>query len=350
MKKITTILAASIITLTACNDKRTSTGTVVETPVKVEEIKASSIKQFVNTTGTVMSVKEVLLKSEMTGKYRLQRNPKTGRTYAMGDKVKKGEVIIKLEDKEYENGIAIDAKKLDLDIKKQNFTKQKSLHKKGGVTLLDLRNSEVALINSKYSYENAQLSLDKMSIKAPFDGVLVDIKYYTEGTKVASGSDMISMMDYSKMHMEFNLPAKNITQINKRQDVLITNYNLPNDTLSGSVSEISPAISTETRTFKGKIVVNNPDLTLRPGMFVNADIVTQESKNTIVIPKDIITTNRGKKYVFIVDKKTAKQVKIRTALENKNFVEVKKGLNMNDRIVISGYQTLRDRSKVKVIR
>ena len=76
-----------------------------------------SIEEFINTTGTVYPVKEVSLSSEMSGLYRLQTNPITGRPYALGDKVSQGATIIKLEDQEYVNNLRIKSKEVDLEIK-----------------------------------------------------------------------------------------------------------------------------------------------------------------------------------------------------------------------------------------
>src|SRR5690606_3116097 len=95
---------------------------------------------------------------------------------------------------------------------------------------------------------------------------------------------------YSNMYMNINLPENTIAQIKPGQDVLVTNYTLPEDTLAGKVTELSPAISTETRTFTGKIEITNPDLKFRPGMFAKADIITDQKDSAIVIPKDIILT------------------------------------------------------------
>ena len=349
MKKILYILIAVIISA-SCNEETSENNSDIEIPVRVIELKPTSIKEVINTTGTVMATSEALLKSEIQGTYTLQINATTGKLYTMGDRVKKGDLIIKLEDKEYENGIAIDAKELDFKIKEQNYTKQKSLYKKGGVTLIDMRNSEVSLINSKYSKQNAILKLNKLRILATFDGIIVDLPYYTVGNKIKAGSNMVKIMSYKTMIMNFNLPAKNFTKIKKNQKVIISNYNLPDDTLYGKISEISPEISTETRTFKGKIVINNPKLKLRPGMFINSDIVTKNRKNTIVIPKEIITTQYGKKYVFIAKNKTAKRIHIKTGLESHYDIEVVKGLKLKDRLIIEGYQTLRDRSKIKILR
>jgi membrane fusion protein, multidrug efflux system len=134
------------------------------------------------------------------------------------------------------------------------------------------------------------------------------------------------------------------------QKVLITNYTIAEDTLSGVVSELSPVISTETRTFKGKLLIDNPDLLLRPGMFVKADIITASKDSTIVIPKSIILSGSRGKSVFIVERSNVRERRITTGIENQDYVEIIEGLALNDRLVVKGYETLRNGSKIKVIR
>ncbi|MBW6534348.1 MAG: efflux RND transporter periplasmic adaptor subunit [Mariniphaga sp.] len=335
----------------ACNQQTQSESSELAVPVSVEDIRLQSIEQFISTTGTVNATAEVALNSEMAGDYYLQTNPVTGRTFKLGDRVNKGQTIIKFENEEYVNNLAMDAVKLNLEISEQEYEKQKSLYEKGGVTLRELRNSEVSKTNAQYNFENARIQMTKMSVKAPFSGVIVDLPYYTNGVRVAQGSPMVTLMSYNQMFMNINLPEKNIAELKLGQEVLVTNYTLPEDTIRGKVSELSPAISTETRTFSGKIEVLNSDLKLRPGMFVKADIITARKDSTIVIPKNVILTGGRGKYVFIVGRNSAADNRrITTGLENQNFVEVTEGLSLNDRLIIKGFETLRDNSKVRIIR
>lgn len=348
--RILLILAGIIAVTVSCNNQPQSEATELAVPVSVENVKLQSIRQFVNTTGTAKSIYETTLTSEITGEYHLMKNPATGAPFKLGDKVKEGQVIVRLEDEEYVNGIALESQKLNLDIAEQEYEKQKSLYDKGGVTLRELRNSEVSKTNAQYSYESAQIRLAKMNVVAPFSGVIVDLPYYTQGTRVASGAEMVSLMGYDKMYMEINLPEKNITDVKVGQEVLITNYTIEEDTLTGTVSELSPMISNETRTFAGKLTINNPDLKLRPGMFVKADIITAQKDSTIVIPKNIILSGNRGKYVFVVGRNSsADDRRITTGLENQEYIEITEGLNRNDRLIIKGFETLRDNSKVKVI-
>lgn len=343
-------MGAVVLAAISCNNQPQGETTELAVPVSVENVRKQSISQYINTTGTAKAIYEATLNSEVSGQYQLLTNPATGKPFKLGDRVKEGQVIIRFEDPEYINGLAIESKKLNLEISENEYEKQKSLYEKGGVTLRELRNSEVSRTNAQYDYENAQIRLAKMNVVAPFSGVIVDLPYYTKGTRVNSGQPMVSLMSYDKMYVEINLPEKSISEVQLGQDVIITNYTIAEDTLIGSVNALSPMISSETRTFGGKLLINNPDLKLRPGMFVKADIITAKKDSVIVIPKNIILSGNRGKYVFVVERNSAADDRmIQTGIENKDFVEVTEGLSENDRLIIKGFETLRDNSKVKII-
>jgi len=85
-------------------------------------------------------------------------------------------------------------------------------------------------------------------------------------------------------------------------------------------------------------------------MFVKAEIVVAAKDSAIVIPKDIILSKRRGKTVYIVEKGAAQERAISTGLENPEFVEVTTGLKKDERLVVKGFEMLRHRSKVKIIR
>jgi RND family efflux transporter MFP subunit len=346
MKNLLALLLTATL-ITSCNRKQEDLGKDITIPVTVADVKPGTIEKFIDITGAVKPVKEVQLKAEITGNYVLKANPATGRPYALGDKVTSGNEIIELEDKEFENNIKLNSLKLNLEITKQVFDKQQSLYDKGGVTLSELKNAEINFINANYSYQDALLNLQKMHVKAPFTGVIIDLPYYTPGVKVDANASMAKMMDYSKLYMEVNLPEKTMGETKSGQAVRVTNYTLQNDTLTGTVSQLSPAIDAETHSYKGIILVNNPNLKLRPGMFVKGEIVVASAYKTIVVPKDIIVSKQRGNSVFIVEKGIAYERIVEFGLENPREVQIVSGLKLNDQLVVKGFETLRDRSKVK---
>jgi len=350
MKKSIFIIAVALIVITGCRNQDQNLTADVEIPVSVEEIKLKSIEEFINTTGTAFPKGEIELKSKITAYYFLEKNPNTGRLWQLGDRIKAGSLIARLEDKEYVNSIKLETNELNLELTESELKKQESLYEKGGVTLKDLKTASINYANAKTTVENARLQLEKTRIVAPIDGVIVDLPYYTQSTQIETGSTIAKIMDYQVMYMDVQLPEKYIAVIKPGQVVKLTNYTIPEDTIIGHITQLSPAINADTRTFKGNISINNPDYLLRPGMFVKADIVTSHKDSVIVIPKSIILSRQRGKTVFIFDRGVAAERIIETGLENLTEVEVTRGLTKNERVVTSGFETLSNRSKVKIIK
>jgi len=336
--------------LMSCGAQQSGSEADIAVPVTIEEVKYKPIEEFLTTTGSVKAVKDVTLKSETSGYYRLAINPRTNKPFALGDFVKEGQVIIYLDNPELEYNTKIESQKLNLEISKQEFEKQKSLYEKGGVTYRELKNAEKLYMDAQYTYESAKLQLAKLKITAPFDGVIVDLPYYTPKTKVDVNQKMVQIMDYRKLLMEASLPGKELGRVKVNQPVRVMSYNLPEDTLKGHVTQVSPALDPDTRSFKAAIDIDNPDWLLRPGMFVKAEIIVASKDSAIVIPKDIIIASREGKTIYVVDKGAARRRIISTGLENPDYVEVTEGLKIEERLVVKGFETLRDRSKVKIIR
>ncbi len=353
MKRNHPIIAAGIamaFLAVSCNQAETSISTTIEVPVGVIEAGTTSIEEFVSTTGTVYPLKEVTLVSEIAGDYNLQKNPATGKPYALGDRVGAEAPVIKLEDEEYYNNQKIKSMEVDLEISKLEYEKQQSLYEKGGATLRELKNAEITLINTEYEIESSRINLEKMSLESPFSGVIAELPYYTDGTRVTANQELVKVIETSRLYLEASLPEKYHASIERGFMVYVTSYTSKEDTLRGVITQIAPSIDPEARTFKCFVEVDNREGLLLPGMFVKADLVVNSSENAIVIPRDIIMSRNRNKIVYVVDKGIASERVITTGLQNEDDVEVKMGLLKGESVVSSGFETLRDQSRVKILR
>jgi len=350
MKKTIILFAATFALLNACRNQEQALNADVEIPVSVEELKLKPIEEFINTTGTAFPKGEIELKSKIAASYFLGENPRTGRSWQLGDRVNSGDLIISLEDEEYFNSVKLETNQLNLELMESELRKQESLYEKGGVTLKELKTAGINYENAKTAVTTSKLQIEKMKIVAPINGVIVDLPYHTRGTQVEAGLTMVKIMDYKTMYMDVQLPEKYIAAIKPGLQVKLTNYTMPGDTIIGTVTQLSPAIDASSRTFKGTVSIDNNDMLLRPGMFVKADIVTSRKDSSIVIPKNIILSRQRGKTVFVVDRGVAEERIIETGLENLTETEVIRGLSRNERVVTGGFETLSNRSKVKIIK
>ncbi len=344
------IIIACVLALAAgCGSPNTSYQTTVEVSVSVTDLEPGFIEEFITTTGSVVATGDVSVTTQVEGLYHPATNAATDRPYAFGDRVRKDDVLVTLENPDEENSIRMESVKLSLDNTQRNYEQQKVLYDKGGVTLSELKDAERSLVDSKYSYESALLREKRMTVIAPITGVIVDMPAYTPGVRVASGSEVARIMDYSTLTLDVNIPERRLGEVVVRQEVRVSNYSIPDRVLSGAVTQVSPAVNPDTRTFKAVVSVRNPDLILRPGMFVKADIVVQRHENVIVIPKGGLSTRRNRNSVFVVERGFAAERMVTTGLENADHVEIAQGLQTGDRLVTSGFETLRQGSQVKIV-
>lgn len=348
MKTVISLIIV-LLALASCQNSTSDFSTDIAVPVSVEELKLKSIQQTYQTTGTVSATNEWIAQSEMSGDYELQINARTGTYFRMGDRVKKGDLIIRLKNREYENSANIEGAKLDLEISEMEYKKLQALYEKGGATARELVTGEQTLVRAKQTYENAQITLDKMSIRAPFDGVITSLPFYSRGLEVSEGNEMLGIMEYKQMVMDLSFPENMLPTVKVGQQIELMNYTLTNDTLFGKITELSPAIDEETRTFSGRLVVKNNNSVLRPGMFVKCEIQLEKKDSVIVIDKDLLQAEGNRKVVYVTERENARRRRVVTGLENDDEVEIVDGLKPGERLIVEGYETLTNRTKIKVI-
>jgi membrane fusion protein (multidrug efflux system) len=340
-----------MLTMFACDQPEEESPTIdIAAPVSVIQIKTDNLSRFTIATGNAMANKEMEMNAKLGGEFLLKNHPSYNRPYKLGDRVKAGQPFMEIKDEEYANSISLDLKEMNLELAEKTYQKQQSIFEKGGVTETELKNAELQVITAKNDLENAKIRKDKMKMAIPISGVIVEFPHYTPKSIIQQGAPLGKIMDYSKMYIDVNLPENTMNEIKIGQGVQITNYSVPDDTLSGKITEISPVIDINTRTYLAKVRFNNSKLLIRPGMFVKTLIKVREKNGIIIIPKEIIISDQNGKRVFVVEENTAYERIIETGIENDDMIEVISGLEVNERLVVKGFETLRDKSKVKVLK
>jgi hypothetical protein len=224
--------------------------------------------------------------------------------------VKAGALIVRLEDQEYVNSVRMETNQLNLELMESELRKQESLYEKGGVTLRELKTASINYENAKTTVVTSKLQLEKTKISAPIDGVIVDLPYHTQGTQVEAGVTIVKIMDYKTMYMDVQLPEKYISVIKPGQVVKLTNYTIPDDTIIGNVTQLSPAINADTRTFKGTVSIDTISCVRN---VCKTDIVTTRKDSAIVI-LNIICRGKGKNST-IVDRGVAAEGSLKPDLK-----------------------------------
>ena len=363
----------ALYSLAGCQEEGPRIDVESSIPVRVVLVTRGPIEEYLTATATALAVAEAELRCLQAGHYQLQTNPRTGAPFSMGDRVLAGERLFRLDNPEFENQVAIEAKKLHFTSTQREYEKQQALFEKGGITLSELTAGKRNFIDARYAYENARLQLAKLDIQAPFDGVLVDRVHYNRDQLLEAGVPLGRLMDYSRLYAEIALPGTQLGRVVPGQKVLVNpvtgedarrnssassdnrrisaagdTANVDERGTAALIAAVSPVIDRDSRTFKATLSIANDSLRIRPGMFIKIDIVTASRDSALVIPKDALIDRGDSKVAFVVEKGIALERKLETGLSNPAAVEVLSGLEEEERLVVEGFETLRSRAKVKV--
>ena len=162
--------------------------------------------------------------------------------------------------------------------------------------------------------------------------------------------------DIGKNEIRINIAERFISRITNGQNATVTFDAYPSLVFGAKVFEVSPVLDTSTRTMGVKLRLNPPDSRVKVGMYGRVRLVTDSVKNAIVLPSSALVTRDGKDYVFVITSpksgKNAAVVGLKPVTKGisvDNNVEITKGLEIGEEVVIKGQTLLNDGSKVNVV-
>ena len=171
------------------------------------------------------------------------------------------------------------------------------------------------------------------------------------GQVVSPGQPLADVVNLGSVYLKGEISETELTKVQKGQAVDVRVDAIPDRIFQGSVAEVFPAGSTQSRNFFVRIKIDRPGQLIKPGMFGRGSIITGVDRDVLLVTKDAIEDRRGTKMVFVVgEKHTVKRLDVVVVQENRDHAEVaaSSGLAAGDLVVTRGRQNLQDKSLVKI--
>ena len=264
-----------------------------------------------------------------------------------GDDLKKGAPLLRLDAEEYllrEAKVLTEYKSVQSEFKRIQAQFDKELLSKE-----EYDKANLSLEQAKLSWREAKLNLDRTTVRAPINGV-VSLRNVRQGDRVTANTHLFSMVNLENIIATVHVPEKELSSIKLNQLTYLTSEYLGDKKYQGYVKRISPVVNPATGTFKVTIGLDGEHADLRPGMFVNTFIVTMTNNDALLLDKDAIIFDSDKRFVFVVKDSLALKILVEIGFEDASKVEILKGINESDKVIIVGQNGLRDKTKVKVVK
>jgi len=208
--------------------------------------------------------------------------------------------------------------------------------------------SQAKLREMEAILEQERTRLQNAKIVAPFRGE-VSRKYLDAGALVSPSTPLVSLVHTETLKIVANVLEKDIPLLKPGMKAKIRVESYPEKVFEGSVEKINSALELSTRTLQAEIYVLNTNRFLKPGMFANVEVVLLEKLQTLVIPREAIIQAGNEMSVFVVEEKRAIRKPVTVGYEQDRMVEVLKGLNQGDQVVIKGQQLIKEGSVIRVV-
>lgn len=257
-----------------------------------------------------------------------------------GDNVKKGQLLLKLEDGIIQQNIK--QVESQLAFAKNIFSRQENLWKEGIGT-------EVQFLSAKNNVESLEKQLDLVKeqlsttqVYAEVSGIVDAVTIKVGETFMGSPMATITIVNPSAMKAVVDVPENYISKVRKGMPVVI---NVPDisETFNSSIYLLSETINITSRSFTAESKVPSKS-TIKPNQIAIVKILDHEAKNALVVPVETVQTDEKGKYVYVLAQEKGKSVARKRTVEIGEFydalIEVKAGLSAGDQLITKGFQGL----------
>lgn len=199
-----------------------------------------------------------------------------------------------------------------------------------------LREAEIAVDNASQKLKALGASpsasaLNRYELRAPFDGMIVE-KHIALGESVKEDANVFTLSDLSLVWAEVSVPAKDLALVRVGEKVAIRSSSF-DDVATGTVSYVGALIGEDTRTAKARVVLSNPKLAWRPGLFVSVAVTSGETNAAVTVATSAVQTLEGRQVVFVEVPGGFKAEPVQVGRGDAQRTEIIKGLEAGARHV-----------------
>lgn len=263
-----------------------------------------------------------------------------------GDRVKKGDVLARIEATDYK--IALDRAEAAYRLAKSEYLRDKSIYEKGVIPTSALEAKKTTMQTARADYENAKLLYSRTTVTSPMNGIIrrMDAKI---GLQLSPGDPIAKILEIDRVKGVVGIPESDVTAVRRLNTINITVQALGNRQISAKVHFLSPSPETIARLYNLELEIDNRDGEILPGMFIRADIVKKTVEGAIVVPFYSVISRNNEQFVYTEEDGIARKHTVQLGIMEKWMVRITKGLKPGDRLIVEGHRDVEDGQKIKVV-
>lgn len=298
--------------------------------VNARIIKPQLLTDEILISGSLLPDEEVDLSFETSGKI-IEIN------FEEGSKVSKGQLLAKVNDRQLQAQLQRLVGQLKLA--EDRVFRQNALLERDAVSkeAYEQVKTELSTLNADIEIVKANIALTEL--RAPFEGV-IGLRQVSVGTYASPTTIVAKLTKVSPLKIEFGVPERYANQVKKGTNLT---FSMPGElnTFNAKVYATEASVAQATRTLSIRALYPNSNGALLPGRYASIQLKKDEIQNALAVPSEAIVPEMGKDKVFAYRSGKAEPVEVTTGIRTEAQVQILKGLQAGDTIIISGTLQLR---------
>ena len=290
--------------------------------------------------GVTKSWVEMKLLAEVGGRV-------THKTIPEGTAVVKDQIVARIDTRDYRNAHL--SAKAAFELALSDFDRLENLFQRKAIPLSQLDGAKARVETTRSAMNTAALELERCLIRAPFDGI-VNRVFIEEGQYLKDGDPVAEVLQMKRLKVRVGIPESDVDAVRK-----LETFNVTVDALNGQdfVAQkhfLSRTADPSARLYSLDLCLDNPEGSILPDMFVRVEIIKQEVQQSLSVPLYAVVNHNGGQAVYVAEHESAKARPVTLGLLDGWRVEVKHGLQLEDRVIIVGHRSVKDGDPIRVIR
>ena len=300
-----------------------------------------------STIGTVAAVHGVTVSADLPGVV-------VGIEFDSGRRVRQGDVLVRLDTRQERAQLA--AAEAQRELAKLNLERMRLLKEKNVVADAEFDRSDAEFKQAEARVGEMRATVERKTLRAPFDGVL-GIRQVDLGQYLSGGDPVVPLQTMDPVFVDFALPQQEVGSLKVGSRVQVSADSLGVAGALGTITAINSVVDQSTRNVMVQATLRNPQGRLRPGMYVDVQVVLGSASSVIALPASAIHYAPYGNSVFIVAQldgpagakyRGVRQQFVKLGEGRGDQVAVVSGLSPGDTVVTSGVFKLRNGAAVLV--
>ena len=176
----------------------------------------------------------------------------------------------------------------------------------------------------------------QLTITSPIDGIVTEL-VAREGMTISTGSTLMRINGLDPVWANAEIPESQVALLNPGDPITASSPAFPGKQFKGHIQRLLPEVDPTTRTIKARVVLDNPQGELTPGMFVNMQLAGKQINDALMVPTEALIRT-GKRTLIMVNLENGsfRPVEVMTGHVTDDKTQIKKGLQEGEEIVVSG--------------